>query len=110
MQYNDFNNCELLCAAHSLVIYTLMRIVDGETEHNDFDIPLMISLNVGNTLQLFLNTINTSLQAVMNTLSLRLGGSELHQALDDRGHDWQDWVFYESRRRSVSRVHLNSNR
>jgi hypothetical protein len=90
MQYNDFNNCELLCAVHALVIYTLMRIVEGETEHNDFDIPLMLSLNVGGILKLFLNTINTSLQAVTNTFSLRLGGSGLHEALDDREHDWQD--------------------
>lgn len=45
-QYNQYDDSELLAAGQALLIYILMRMVDGETEHNNFDIQLLVSLQV----------------------------------------------------------------
>ncbi|KAF2803588.1 uncharacterized protein BDZ99DRAFT_399578 [Mytilinidion resinicola] len=83
-QHDSFDNWELLAAVQALVIYTLMRMVDGETEHNDFDVPLLISVN-----------------SICQRLADRIGGGEFKNIMISEQQAWQDWVFYESRRRFV---------
>jgi len=46
LKYHDFDNWELLASAQALMIYTLMRMIEGPNEDNDFDAPLLLSLNV----------------------------------------------------------------
>ncbi|KAF2497815.1 hypothetical protein BU16DRAFT_559543 [Lophium mytilinum] len=82
-QHDSFNNWELLAAVQALMIYALMRIIDGETEHNDFDVPLMISVN-----------------SICQRLADRIGGGDYHNIISDQ-KAWHDWVFYESRRRFI---------
>lgn len=68
----------------ALTIYTLMRMVEGPTEHNDFDMPLLTTFNM-----------------VCSTLADRIGGDELHEASSGDGQHWKEWIFHESRRRFV---------
>jgi hypothetical protein len=46
IQHHSFNDLELLGAVQALLIYTIMRMVDGPLPENDFDYSLLASLNV----------------------------------------------------------------
>jgi hypothetical protein len=41
-----FNKYELLAAAQAMLIYFIMRMIEGESKNTDFDLPLLVSLSV----------------------------------------------------------------
>jgi hypothetical protein len=46
-EHQLFDKWELLASAQAMLIYILLRMVEGETTNTDFDIPLLGSINVG---------------------------------------------------------------
>ena len=66
----------------ALIIYTIMRMAEGPTEHNDFDMALLTTFNM-----------------VCSTLADRVGGEEFEGASGGDNQHWKDWIFHESRRR-----------
>ena len=61
-----------------------MRMVEGPTEDNDFDIPLLLTWHI-----------------VCKKLTNRLGGDEMDEAPSGDEQNWKEWIFHESRRRFV---------
>ena len=81
-----FNKWELLAAIEALSIYILVRLDEGETEHNDFD-SLLISAVV----------------AISSQFARIVLGPDKPSVSPDRDLEtrWKDWIFEESARRSV---------
>lgn len=49
MKHAKLNKWELLAAMQALSIYIIMRLEEGETEHNDVDFLLLSTVTVGLT-------------------------------------------------------------
>jgi hypothetical protein len=80
-----------------------MRVIDGEMEQNNFDVPLLLSLNVSRACCFHTEYwLTTGLKAIASTLHARVGALELKDAVDGQQADWSDWIFHESGRRSVT--------
>lgn len=80
-----------------------MRVIDGEMEQNNFDVPLLLSLNVSRAGRFHTEYwLTTALKAIASTLHARVGARELKDAVDGQQADWRDWIFHESGRRSVT--------
>ncbi|KNG85755.1 hypothetical protein ANOM_005732 [Aspergillus nomiae NRRL 13137] len=83
-EHLKLNKWELLAAMQALSIYIIIRLDEGETEYNNFDL-------------LLLKTITA--------LSKQLSGSELTKNVtfalhnSDPNNSWKEWTFEESRRR-----------
>ncbi|KAN0112523.1 hypothetical protein V8E51_005474 [Hyaloscypha variabilis] len=88
-EYTGFDDWELLASVQALMIYVIMRIVEGPTEENNFDNSLLLSLH-----------------AVASTLDERMGGDKMKHALRGDEQDWKQWIFHESRRRVESVAHI----
>jgi len=85
------------------MIYVIMRIVEGPTEENNFDIPLLLSVHVCTSpIHEFERNVNDYAQAVASTLDERMGGDKMKHALRGDEQDWKQWIFHESRRRQVA--------
>jgi len=84
LEHETFNDWELLAAVQALLIYTLMRLMEGEIEHNDFDIPLLLSLN-----------------ATSQCIATRIGCCDIKKLITSDPRSWHEWVFQESRLRFV---------
>jgi hypothetical protein len=92
---------EVLAALQALSIYIIIRLDEGQTEHNDFDFLLLASVMVSwsPVLQSYLTGSNKLEKA----LSKRFGQVSSETPFELRGlkENWQDWVFEESTRRLV---------
>ncbi|KAE9369668.1 hypothetical protein N431DRAFT_427836 [Stipitochalara longipes BDJ] len=79
-----FNKWELLAAMQALSIYLLIRLDEGETDHNNYDSLLMATVTVI-ARQLTICEIACNTQSAPCDYSLK--------------NSWKDWIFEESRRR-----------
>ncbi|KAJ5674975.1 uncharacterized protein N7477_004909 [Penicillium maclennaniae] len=77
------SNWELLAALQAMSIYVLIKLDEGETEHNDFD-----SLLIG-TIILMMKMKILAQQITHNDIAC-------HYRVDQ---SWKDWLYEESRRR-----------
>ncbi|ORY12875.1 hypothetical protein BCR34DRAFT_286370 [Clohesyomyces aquaticus] len=85
LEHERYSDNELLASVQALLIYAIMRFMDGHTDLENFDIPLLQSLNT-----------------ISSALSLRIGGGEFKNSVEVEQQSWQDWIFQESRRRVVT--------
>jgi hypothetical protein len=87
-----------------MLIYTAMRLTDGESGYDEMEIPLLHSLNVScpnvSALQLL-----TRYQTISSHLSQRIGENDEGVQMD-HGRDWHAWIFAESRRRVVTMARI----
>ncbi|ROW13655.1 hypothetical protein VPNG_04586 [Cytospora leucostoma] len=81
-EYHRFNKWEVLEALQSLVIYILLRIIEGRQDYTNFDTQLLASLNA--ICQQFTTKFGTLISSDEHTGRMMM---------------WKDWVFFESRRR-----------
>ncbi|KAF2112792.1 hypothetical protein BDV96DRAFT_497745 [Lophiotrema nucula] len=84
-QHESYSDHEMQAAVQAILIYIMMRLVDGRPEHDDVEIPLF-------------HTLNT----ISMQLSRRIGGDEFKGALRYDEDYWQQWLFQETRRRVVA--------
>ncbi|KAI0172770.1 hypothetical protein GGR52DRAFT_546009 [Hypoxylon sp. FL1284] len=82
--YLKFSKWELLAAMQALSIYVLIRLDEGETEHNDFDY-LLVKAVIVIAQQLSRNDITCHTQCALCNNGLETS--------------WKEWIFRESRRR-----------
>ncbi|USP77956.1 transcription factor, DNA binding domain cpaE [Curvularia clavata] len=83
-QSQSLNKWDLLSAMQALSIYVLIRLDEGETEHNNFDHLLERAV------------ILTAMQISYDDFECRTH----HVSCSNKsGSSWQDWVYKESRRR-----------
>ncbi|KAI1869945.1 uncharacterized protein JN550_005535 [Neoarthrinium moseri] len=80
-----FNKWELLEALQSLIVYILMRITEGRHDYTNFDTQLLISVNT-----------------ICRHITTKLGMLVSFDELEGEMMSWEEWVFYESRRRSAT--------
>ncbi|CAG9981237.1 unnamed protein product, partial [Clonostachys byssicola] len=86
-EHLSFSRWELLQALQALVVYMLLRIIEGRHEYTNFDSQLLISLN-----------------AICKHLTMKYGKLISPEEVAGREMPWKDWVFNESRRRTSSTV------
>ncbi|CAG9956569.1 unnamed protein product [Clonostachys rosea f. rosea IK726] len=86
-EHPSFSRWELLQALQSLVVYMLLRIIEGRHEYTNFDSQLLISMN-----------------ALCRHLTIKHGKLISPEEIAGREMPWKDWVFNESRRRTASTV------
>ncbi|PYH43074.1 uncharacterized protein BP01DRAFT_301762 [Aspergillus saccharolyticus JOP 1030-1] len=77
-EYNTLTRWQLLAAMQALSIYLIIRLDEGETEYNDFDLLLLSTVTV---------------------MAKRLGERTADQGSGHIRTPWKDWVFQESTRR-----------
>ena len=79
----------------ALAIYILLRLDEGETDHNDFDSLLLTTLTVG--LAPFLSS------GLLLMKSFQITGQHITQSDIECNYSlsgsWTDWLYEESRRR-----------
>ncbi|KAI1295183.1 hypothetical protein F5Y03DRAFT_410642 [Xylaria venustula] len=83
-EYSSFDRWELLDALQTLLIFCLLRLQDAPVGHAVFDVSL-------------LTTVNLVSQALGSSVSGTLDCS----ISEDPAVAWEDWIFIESRRRTV---------
>ncbi|KAI1748923.1 hypothetical protein F4782DRAFT_337471 [Xylaria castorea] len=83
-QYQNFDRWELLDALQTLLIFCLLRIQDAPVGHAVFDISLLTTANL-----------------VSQALGLFVGQCFDFDISEDPAVAWRDWIFLESRRRTV---------
>ncbi|CAG9992929.1 unnamed protein product [Clonostachys byssicola] len=83
--YSRFNKWELLAAMHALSIYILLRLDEGETEHNNFD-SLIVRAVIVIAQKLCTGDITCHTQCALCNNGLEMS--------------WKEWIFRESRRRN----------
>jgi hypothetical protein len=83
VQYANMGQWELLSSMQALLIYTLLRLGEGETADNNIDVALLSAMWV-----------------VVSALNHKMGSFERHSPFGlSYGTTHDDWVFEESRRR-----------
>ncbi|KAI0129862.1 hypothetical protein BJ170DRAFT_692521 [Xylariales sp. AK1849] len=80
--YLGFNKWELLAALQALSIYIIMRLEEGETDHNDFDFLLVTTVII---ISKQINDITRNPKSALSSYGLEGG--------------WKEWIFEESTRR-----------
>ncbi|PTB45984.1 hypothetical protein M441DRAFT_63300 [Trichoderma asperellum CBS 433.97] len=83
-KHAEFDKWELLAAFQALLVYCLLRIQDVPVNNDGFEAAL-------------LTTVNLVFIALMSST----GGVRKSELPDDPGVTWMDWIFNESRRRTV---------
>ncbi|KAI9688758.1 MAG: hypothetical protein M1822_001115 [Bathelium mastoideum] len=83
-EYKKLHKWELLAAMQALSIYILVRLDEGETDHNNFDFLLLTTVMVI-AKQFTYGDIPSDTQSAPCTSDLE--------------RNWKDWMFEESRRR-----------
>ncbi|KAI0975943.1 hypothetical protein F4678DRAFT_419131 [Xylaria arbuscula] len=83
-EYSSFDRWELLDALQTLLVFCLLRLQDAPVGHAVFDVSL-------------LTTVNLVSQALGSSVSETLDCS----ISEDPAVAWKDWIFIESRRRTV---------
>ncbi|KAF2269048.1 hypothetical protein CC78DRAFT_454376, partial [Lojkania enalia] len=90
--HTSFNSYGLIATVQALLIYMLIRVAEGETEHNNHDAALLGTLTV-----------------VLGELRRQAQYTSLEQdSLDIMcpGISWGQWIFQESRRRVAIVFHI----
>jgi len=87
--YTTFSRPGIIAATQALLLYMLVRVAEGETEHNNHDAALL------GTLTLVLGGLTKEFQ-YESPLKCTLDMSYL--SLES---DWNNWIFEESRRRAA---------
>ncbi|KFA80613.1 hypothetical protein S40288_10050 [Stachybotrys chartarum IBT 40288] len=105
-EHHTFHKWEGLEALQSLVIYMLLRVIEGRQEYTDFDTQLLVSTMVrrpdGDPLRRVLLTTGGEMKVMCRQLTTKYG--ELISRHEIMGHmmSWKDWAFFESRRRTAT--------
>ncbi|RYP69138.1 hypothetical protein DL771_006232 [Monosporascus sp. 5C6A] len=86
-EHYSFSKWEVLEALQSLVVYILLRIIEGRQNYTDFDTQLLASIN-----------------AMCDHITTKYGRLISSDELKGRMIPWKDWVFFESRRRTATAV------
>ncbi|RYP48886.1 hypothetical protein DL768_005310 [Monosporascus sp. mg162] len=86
-EHYSFSKWEVLEALQSLVVYILLRIIEGRQNYTDFDTQLLASIN-----------------AMCDHITTRFGMLISSDELKGQMILWKDWVFFESRRRTATAV------
>ncbi|PVH98671.1 hypothetical protein DM02DRAFT_615606 [Periconia macrospinosa] len=84
-EYRSFNRWEVLEALQSLIMYTLLRIVEGRRVYTSFGTQLLASIT-----------------ALCNHISANFGNMIDSDELSGQMILWKDWVYFESRRRTAT--------
>ncbi|KAK4241528.1 hypothetical protein C8A03DRAFT_41018 [Achaetomium macrosporum] len=84
-EHQKFGKWELLASLQAAVLYLLMRIVEGRQEYTNFDTQLLVTIN-----------------ALCKFLTAQHGPVVSGAELTGQMIRWQDWVFQESRRRTLA--------
>ncbi|GJN75448.1 hypothetical protein PLIIFM63780_009346 [Purpureocillium lilacinum] len=82
--HTEFDRWELLASFQALLVYCLLRLQEAPVGNDGFDSGLLTTVNV-----------------VFNELSTRVGGILKMKLPDDPDVTWKDWIYNESRRRTV---------
>ncbi|RAQ51718.1 hypothetical protein AFGD_006027 [Aspergillus flavus] len=82
-EYQTLNKWELLAAMQALSIYIIIRLDEGETEYNNFDVLLLKAI--------------TAISKQLSCSDITKNEFVLHS--NDLENSWNDWIFEESRRR-----------
>ncbi|RYP17231.1 hypothetical protein DL765_004616 [Monosporascus sp. GIB2] len=85
-----FDRWELLAALQALLIYCLLRLQDTPVGHEIFDVSLLTTVNPANNQKLVSTALATA-------VALRCD----YELPKDPKSAWREWVFSESRRRTV---------
>ncbi|KAL2809183.1 hypothetical protein BJX63DRAFT_370210 [Aspergillus granulosus] len=91
-QYSKLDRWGLLSAMQALAVYILVRIDEGETEHNNLDFLLLATVTV-----LAKQLTWDSIEAILPQTQGQLRPQP--QSQTERDNIWTDWVIEESRRR-----------
>ncbi|KAK9343157.1 hypothetical protein V1522DRAFT_414159 [Lipomyces starkeyi] len=83
-KHAEFDKWELLAAFQALLVYCLLRLQEGPVGNDGFEAALLTTVNL-----------------VFNALVLSTGGIRKLKLPDDPGVTWMDWIYNESRRRTV---------
>ncbi|KAH8649293.1 hypothetical protein BX600DRAFT_517669 [Xylariales sp. PMI_506] len=83
----NFSKWEVLEALQSLLIYILLRIIEGRHDYTEFGTQLLASLN-----------------AVCRHITAKFGMLISPDELTGQMMLWKDWVFFESRRRTATAI------
>ncbi|KAI3327335.1 hypothetical protein HD806DRAFT_486756 [Xylariaceae sp. AK1471] len=83
-QHGDFDRWELLAALQALLIYCLLRLQGAPVGHSVFDASLL-----------------TTVSLVSQALASSVGECSDCSLPEDPALAWRDWVFLESRRRTI---------
>ncbi|EHK41635.1 hypothetical protein TRIATDRAFT_321815 [Trichoderma atroviride IMI 206040] len=84
LKHVDFDKWELLAAFQSLLVYCLLRIQEVPVDNDGFEPALLTTVNL-----------------IFNALNSTAGGIRKVELPDDPGVTWMDWIFNESKRRTV---------
>lgn len=95
------NKWELLAALQALSVYTIVRIDEGETEHNNLDSLMQNAIIVRRTsLDLQGSPANMRRQLVAATFNGAFRRGEYDSGASSTSDRlWKDWIFEESSRR-----------
>lgn len=77
-----------------------MRSIDGHSECDEIEIPLLHSLNVCRLYRDLSRSLKQA-QTISIHLSRQIGENMAKLTLEQVDRDWRDWIFYESRQRLV---------
>ncbi|KAL7910623.1 hypothetical protein GGI35DRAFT_449222 [Trichoderma velutinum] len=83
-KHTEFDKWELLAAFQSLLVYCLLRLQEAPVGNDGFEAALLTTVN-----------------HVFNSLALLAGGIPKMKLPDDASVTWIDWIYNESRRRTV---------
>ncbi|KAB5576196.1 hypothetical protein GE09DRAFT_1094944 [Coniochaeta sp. 2T2.1] len=83
-QHVKFDKWELLAAFQALLIYCLLRLQEVPVDNDGFEAAILTTVNL-----------------VFNELALSAGGIRKMNLPDDPDVTWMDWIYNESRRRTV---------
>ncbi|KAH6867336.1 hypothetical protein B0T10DRAFT_541900 [Thelonectria olida] len=83
-KHAEFDKWELLAAFQALLVYCLLRLQEVPVGNDGFEAALLTTVNL-----------------VFNALVLSTGGIRKMKLPDDPGVTWMDWIYNESRRRTV---------
>ncbi|ODQ69979.1 hypothetical protein LIPSTDRAFT_6087 [Lipomyces starkeyi NRRL Y-11557] len=83
-KHAEFDKWELLAAFQALLVYCLLRIQEVPVGIDGFEAALLTTVNL-----------------VFNALVVSTGGIRKVTLPDDPGVTWMDWIYNESRRRTV---------
>ncbi|KAK9489003.1 hypothetical protein V1508DRAFT_136431, partial [Lipomyces doorenjongii] len=83
-KHAEFDKWELLAAFQALLVYCLLRLQEVPVGNDGFEAALLTTVNL-----------------VFNALVLSTGGIRKLKLPDDPSVTWMDWIYNESRRRTV---------
>ncbi|KAH8810620.1 hypothetical protein F5884DRAFT_875195 [Xylogone sp. PMI_703] len=96
-EHQRLNKWELLTAMQAISIYILIRLDEGETDHNNLDFLLLAAVTV-NFVPLLLSYLGSD--DIMQVIATQLTGNDT-TCSNGLEINWENWIFEESRRRDT---------